>query len=658
MSEYRAEAFFGPDGVMAHAFDGFEYRAQQEEMSQVVGDVIENDERAVIEAGTGTGKTLAYLMPIAAKGVKAVVSTATKALQGQLVNSDIPKVTAAGLEVHARVLKGKNNYICKRKYVRAVEQRPAWAQSNWKLWREIRAWVSENEDFLDKAGFHQLGENDPAWNDIVSTSNNCWGKDCPYKNQCNAKLARAAACSADILIVNHHLFFADLSLKEAGGKGIFPQPDVVIFDEAHRLEDAATGFFSTTVTWARCKHLIKSIRSNFHTSSNRLKRSVDDFRGKAKTFFNILNRAAEEEAGLGSAPWVELFNAMEPHLEKLTKSLKALAASIANESEDHVKLFDPTSSAGATISRLKSRSYTLLGDFEHAARDIIGEGPDKFVRYVQHGKFGARLISSPVHPGEVLEYSMLPLYPAMVMTSATIAIGDDFGHFRSRVGLDDPDEAYDYIFESPFDYNEQALIYVPSADRIPNPNSKDFVPLIGEDILKLVHGAGGRAFVLCTSFKNMNGLHKALKSRIPYQVLRQGEISKDEIVRRFKAEPSVLFATASFWEGVDIPGEALSLVVIDKLPFAVFTDPLVKARMRLIEDEGGNPFMEYQVPVAAIALKQGFGRLVRRRDDYGAVAIMDTRLQNARYASVLWAALPDCAVCEDVEDVKEWFDIV
>jgi len=651
---YQSESFFGRGGALDEAYDGFEYREQQEAMSQVVGDALVDKTRVIVEAGTGTGKTLAYLMPIAALGKTAIISTATKALQGQLMESDIPKVKDAGLRVTAAVLKGKDNYVCRRKLDRAIRQLPSWAVKDSDLWKRFINWTATDQGYLDRADFPEIGEDDMAWADVTSSSRECWGKRCPVYDICYSKAARAAASVAQIVIVNHHLFFADLSIKAEGEfDGILPRCDFVVMDEAHRIEDAATSFFSTMLSQGRCKRLLSLIKKNLRNVPAGLLSAMSEFEGAYREFFGRLDEVLKDDGvkAAGSVAW--RYDDVNDH-EQLLDVLEVVHDRLELIDKEDIKQGGSVNLTRNQVVRVGQDRCKMLGnDWMHFAHP---SGHIDEVRYVQRTKYGPKMMVSPICPGDILEEVMLPVYPAMCFTSATMAVGYDFDYFRSRVGLADYASASEHVFTSPFDYERQAATFVPDKDQLVPPNDKFFVQEAAEVIKSLIDVTEGGAFVLCTSYRNMNAFYESLKKRLGYQLLVQGKLSKSEIVRRFKQTPSVLFATASFWEGVDIPGEALRLVIMDKIPFAAFKDPLIDARVKKIKREGGNAFMEYQVPQAAIHLKQGFGRLVRRKSDWGIVSILDTRMMTARYKKKFWDALPPCVDCASVEEVQWWFE--
>jgi ATP-dependent DNA helicase DinG len=647
----KAEEYFGPEGLLSTAFDGYEYREGQEAMAQMVLDAIKDRHRVIIEAGTGTGKTLAYLIPAAVTGCRTVVSTATKALQGQLINSDVPKVHAAGLPLSAAVLKGRDNYVCRRKLRQCRKNPPIWAKKDERLWKKLQVWVRDDKGFRDRATFPYLGDDALEWADVTVSSQNCWRNTCPLKDGCYADQARGRAASAQVLIVNHHLFFADLMLKSEGAPGLLHNVDFVVLDEAHKMESAATGFFSIAVSHARVKRLIRSINSLVHTYPPGFRTKIQEMQKASETFFELLSKEVQDRVGSGSIEWSRI---CDDRLASLSQEglerVEEVHVRLRDLNNSDIKQFDdPPLTAQKVSSILRTKTQRLMDEWE----DVLCDATDNYVQYVQGRQYGARLVSSPICPGDVLEQEMLPIYPAMAFVSATLVVGESFDYFRSRAGLRDSSSAQEYWVESPFNYEKQAATYVPTA--FPVPSSRDFIPNAADVIEELVKITGGRAFVLCTSYRNMHGLHKALSNRLPYQILVQGKMAKETIVKKFQEEPSVLFATASFWEGVDISGEALSLVVIDKIPFAPHTDPLVNARVELLKAEGRNAFMEYQVPTAALTLKQGFGRLIRRRTDRGIVAFLDTRLLTGHYAAQLWDALPLCSDCESIEQLQGWY---
>lgn len=631
--EDALEALLGEDGLIAKRLPGFERRPGQEEMMRSVLRAIDEREVLLVEAGTGTGKSLAYLVPAAISGEQITVSTATKTLQEQLFSKDIPFVRdALGLRFEAALLKGRTNYLCLHLLSEARADHDL-IRHEGRWLRRLRDWASETETG-DRSELEDLPERGGIWQRVSTGAEGCLGQRCKHFDECFVMLARRRAARADVIIVNHHLYFADLSLKESTGFQLLPPTDVVIFDEAHNLEDIASVFFGLSVSDYRIKDLTYgAIRAcAAHGVDTRVMQArVDSVRTRTQLFFDCYRpllpkgRLTPESAPEGlQAAYFELDNALD-----------GLERALRDADEAH-----------ESIGHLAARCSGLRTELS-----VVASGADSaLVTWVESGPRATFLKAAPINAGGLLQETLFSRVESLVFTSATLTTGGDFSHLKRRLGI--TFEVEELELPSPFDYPRQALLYVPGD--LPPPRARDFVERAADRIEQLLEITDGRAFVLFTSFSNLRRVWSLLKDRLEYPLLRQGEGPKEALLRRFRDNPrSVLFGTGSFWEGVDVVGEALSMVIIDKLPFAPPDDPLTSARIEWLGQQQKNAFMDYQVPQAIIALKQGFGRLIRTRTDRGIVAILDTRLVTARYGQLFLRSLPDARRVSDLATLRE-----
>lgn len=671
----------GPDSPLARRLSGYEHREGQLQMARAVYAAVSCDRHLFVEAGTGTGKTLAYLIPAVLSGRKVVVSTATHALQEQIFVKDLPLVRAVlgehGIAVHAALMKGLSNYLCKR---RANERLRSGEPVGAELAR-IERWSLET-DTGDRAELDDLEENAPAWRDVMSGTDTRIGAGCKYYDECFVTRMRRAADDARIVVVNHHLFFADLALrtgKGAGYGGAIPPYDVVIFDEAHQIESVATDFFGVRISTARTDALVRDARRAvfaaklLDSSSMRL---VDEVERAAEGFFRSwqgAGRAASSRRGpasarggeetrriLSDADWTA---GRRDALGQLDASLEALWA-FAHAHEDKEAVGVLSRRAGdlrADLARIRASAEPherhweedepLAGALAKAAEDFF-----RGVVWIDVRDRRVALGASPVDLAPTLRERLFERVASVVCTSATLAtatsVGPSFHFARGRLGA--PAEAEELVVASPFDFERRAALYV--ASDLPEPTEPGFEEACAGRAAELCAITGGGAFVLCTSTRAMRAIHGALAGRVAGPLLVQGEAPKHVLLERFRASgEAVLVATMSFWEGVDVPGHALRLVVIDKIPFAVPTEPVVAARSARIEAEGGNAFTQYSVPSAAITLKQGFGRLIRTREDSGIVALLDRRAVRRGYGRALLSSLPPARRLSSLEDVRTFW---
>lgn len=658
------ERVLGPDGSLARLLPGYEPRPQQVEMARAVEEALEEGTRVIIEAATGTGKTLAYLIPALLSGQRTVVSTATKTLQDQIMRKDVPllqRVLPRPFE--AVLLKGRQNYVCLDR-VGSFAVSPRWRGLGDRAhWERIETWV-ESTQTGDRAELGGIPEDASIWSELTVGAESCKGRDCAHYGECFVMRARAAAAEADLVVVNHHLFFADLALRERTGAELLPSFEALVFDEAHHLEEIATGFFGLQVSNWRFSDLFGDIRRllrevggegvNGGPGAPASPALADEARAVAVT---ELERAVNRADVDMNALFDLLLEAMgqEDSRRPLADVLDGPSgpavlevADAGHEALGALRARVMAASTGESGVRLSERIATLSAEL---ARVLAREDTDLAYVIERRGR-GVFLQGLPVELREVFREHLLPVCGPQVFTSATLATDGHFGFFRSRMGL--PRETRELLLPPVFDYMEQSLLVVPPA--LPSPGAQTFVDDIAPIIERLVGITEGRAFLLFTSYRNMHRAHQLLAPRLPHRVLMQGEAERGALLEAFREDThSVLFATSSFWEGVDVQGESLSLVVIDKLPFASPGDPLLQARGARLEAQGLNPFAHLSVPMAVLALKQGFGRLIRHRDDRGIVAILDERLISRSYGRRFIESLPRARRTRDIDVVERWW---
>jgi ATP-dependent DNA helicase DinG len=655
------EEILGAGGRLARALPGYEHRQDQIRMAQAVERALDARGYLVAEAGTGTGKTLAYLVPAILSGRRIVVSTATKTLQEQIWFKDLPLLRdAAGLPFDAAYLKGRSNYFCLERG-EAFARAPTFPiRDEAAFWPRIQAWL-ESTETGDRAEI-DLPDQFAAWRDLSATGDTCLGRECAFWDECFVTRARARAAAADLLLVNHHLFFADLAMRTSrAGVEVLPDYEGVIFDEAHAIEDVATDYFGLQVSSFRVEELVRDAlravgdRPDLVTM---LKERTGELRRASERYFTALaeglrgrargerlpgrrahaqGRAADEEEGLRTAIGPDEVEPLAPEQARLDDALGTLRDALA----------DAESPSLAQIAR-------RAGELRVELLAVTAMKEPSRVYFAELRGRGVFLRAAPIDVAEELVERLYKRVDTVVFTSATLAAQGRFDYFRRQVGLS-PElfEVEEVRFDGPFDYARQAALV--ACEDLPEPTAPGFIAAAADTIRALTEVTGGRAFVLCTSNRNMQAFHRELRD-LPWQVLLQGERPKSRLLQAFRAEPSVLFATQSFWEGVDVPGDALSLVVIDRLPFAPPNDPVTAARIRAIEAEGRSGFAELQVPAAALALRQGFGRLVRTREDRGIVAILDRRLVTKSYGRAFLATLPPSPLLRTVADARRWWD--
>ncbi|HEY0840882.1 MAG TPA: ATP-dependent DNA helicase [Vulgatibacter sp.] len=717
-------------------------------MARAVGRALTEDRYLLVEAGTGTGKTLAYLLPAILSGKKVVVSTATKTLQEQIFFKDLPQLLdVLGIEVPAAYMKGRSNYLCKARFEEFAADPKFSVKAEAAHWPSIRSWaeVTESGDRAELA----LPEGFAAWRDLSSTSETCTGAKCPSYETCFVTEMRRKAQEARLVVVNHHLFCADLAVRSRGdgdtGAEVIPRYDAVIFDEAHALEDIATDYFGVQISNWRLEELVRDATraiAKAESLTPLLAPLVGAVEGRAAGFFSTVETAIARPAGPMAAHGIAAGRGSESAYGNRSGTLGRESAyatrggsrgsedsyggrGASRGSEDS---FGGRGGAGGVgrgtagggfgggqqagwgggshgapfgispgqdgASRLAPGHFdscvTERHELLHALHELAdaAEGaPDVpeleaiarrclaiaddlsfvteveegglFVHYAERRGRGLFLRAAPIEVADELANRLYATLGAAVFTSATLAVSGRFDYVRRRLGLETHERELRVPLDevqlgSPFDYRRQAALYLPT--HLPEPQDRAFIDEAAYELEHLFAITGGRAFALFTSVRNMQRAHALLEPRLPYRVLLQGQLPKAQLIERFIDAPSVLFATASFWEGVDVPGDALTLVVIDKLPFASPGDPVVSARIDALRASGGDAFGAYQVPQAAISLRQGFGRLVRSRTDRGIVAILDKRIVTKRYGLQFLRSLPDCPRFPSLDGVERWWD--
>jgi ATP-dependent DNA helicase DinG len=640
MSEQSIRQVFEKNGILSTQIEGYSERTQQLEMALAIADAIKNNTQLVAEAGTGTGKTFAYLVPALLTGGKVIISTGTKNLQDQLFTRDLPNVRDA-LKVPVRVamLKGRSNYVCHYHLGRAEQEGRFASREDAKYVHVIKIFA-ENSKTGDKSELNSVPENATIWPSVTSTRDNCLGGDCAYYKDCFVMEARKQALAADVVVVNHHLFFADVMLRDEGVAELLPSANTVIFDEAHQLPEVAGLFFGEDVSTSQLHELARDCTAAYITLAKdcvELGKAIPVLEKSAKDFRLIF---AYEGSRLPVQKALVL-KGFDDAFKHMQRQLKLLAAVLETQAAR-----DPL------LEKCWQRSEALYDLFN---RWQIAEN-NNLVRWVEVFTHSVQLHATPLSVAEGFGKQLNAQPRAWIFTSATLAVKSDFSHYLVQMGLQAATTGY---WESPFNYQEQALLYVPPD--MPDPNSASYTASVVAAALPVLQVSGGRAFVLSTSLRAMREIHALLKEAfaengIESPLLLQGESSRTELLDRFrKLGNAVLVGSQSFWEGVDVRGEALSVVIIDKLPFAPPDDPVLSARVDKLNAEGKNAFIEYQLPYSVITLKQGAGRLIRDENDRGVLMICDPRLITKSYGKKIWQSLPPFKRTRALQEVQEFF---
>src|SRR2546426_3340581 len=609
--------FFGPGGVLEQRLPDYEFRPSQVRMAEAVHEALEGQNHVIIEAGTGTGKTLAYLLPALIHGRRILVSTGTKTLQDQIFYKDIPLLeSVVGRPIRSAYLKGRNNYLCRVK-LETVHTEGLFTPKELRSFQSILDWAG-NTETGDRAELGSIGDDSELWSRLDARRDRCLGTKCKDYDRCYLTLVRQKAMESDIVVVNHHLFFADLSIRKSDVAAILPDYSAVIFDEAHDLEDIATDYFG------------------FHVSNFRLAEFIHDAK-KAEADVELVSRASDRffngfallRDGRHPIPKLEGIDALIGALQDARRSIK------------QIKDFS------GEYEALSRRAGELEAELE-----IFRSGNlENYVSWIERRDRGIFLEACPIDVSGMLSERLFTRLPACVLTSATLTVGDSFEYVRARIGFN---EGRELSLASEFNVRKQALLYIPKT--MPDYRHPSYLHHAAEEIREILRASQGRAFVLFTSYRQMETMYDFLSNDLPYPCMKQGKGGgKSRLLEEFKITPNgVLFATASFWQGVDVKGEALSAVIIDKLPFQVPTDPLVAARSAHIQREGGNPFSQYHVPNAILRLKQGLGRLIRSTTDRGILAVLDNRISTKSYGKLFMESLPDYEVTDSIEKLAEF----
>jgi ATP-dependent DNA helicase DinG len=724
--------FFAPGGLLSKKHPAYEFRRGQMQMAQSVEEAIAEKRHLIVEAGTGTGKTLAYLLPVIRSGKRVIISTGTKNLQEQLFHKDVPFLERAlfpdgGGKLNVCYMKGRNNYLCRKKLYDLTNAPVLSGLEEIGHFQAIAAW-EKTTGTGDRAELAELPEASALWHKLDARADTCTGQKCQEWERCFITEMRRRAAESDIVIVNHHLFFADLAIKleaeNASDAGVLPDCGVVIFDEAHELEEVAGNYFGISVSNTRMEELARDIesllqREKLYTPG--ISSAIKALRERSQLFFSLLPVHEGRFAFDGRREFLEEngeeYDALNQALRRIGAELDQLPQkpeqvfSVARRaqqlqvqlsfvmedenpntvfwierrgfrgSRDNLKSKIPQRddfssrieygkacfAAGVLPEPRGARSAAMSAHASHKWEPLI---PNKLICSAcackqtspaakrqcrgAGGRSNVFLQATPIEVGPILRECLWSKMETAVLTSATLAVGGGFDYIRQRLGLD---HARESIVPSHFDYESQVILYVPPD--LPDPRTPQFTAQASDRIKRLLEITRGRAFVLFTSYAQMNEIYDRLLGVLDFPMLKQGDAPKSALLEEFRITPhAVLFGTSSFWQGVDVQGEQLSCVIIDRLPFAVPSDPVVAARVKAIDASGGNAFFEYQVPSAVITLKQGFGRLIRSLHDRGLLTLLDNRILKKQYGKVFIESLPDYSRTTDLRKVEEFFGSV
>ncbi|MGA2967349.1 MAG: ATP-dependent DNA helicase [Terriglobales bacterium] len=667
--------FFAPGGLLSKTHPAYEFRRGQLQMAQAVEEALEEKRHLIVEAGTGTGKTLAYLLPVIRSGKRVIISTGTKNLQEQLFFKDVPALERAlfgngsvpdgDRKLSVCYMKGRNNYLCRKKLYDLTGQPVLSGPEEIEHYRAIAAWEKTTQTG-DRSEIAELPEASAVWHKLDARAEACTGQKCSEFDRCFITEMRRRAAESDIVIVNHHLFFADLSIKleaeDAPDAGVLPECGAVIFDEAHELEDVAGNYFGISVSNLRMDELARDTeqllqRERLYTPQ--MSAAIQSLRERSQLFFSLLPASEGRSAFDSRREFLEEngeeFLALNQALQRLGAELQQLPQKpeevftlVRRAQQLQVQLrFVMESEDPNTVFWIERRGFRAAPG-AHARGKSSRSSEEKFAG----GRTHVLLQATPIEVGQILRECLWSKLETSVLTSATLAVGGGFDYIRQRLGLD---HARELIVASHFDYESQAILYVPPD--LPDPRTPEFTAEAASLVRRLLEITRGRAFVLFTSYKQMNEIYERLLGILDYPMLKQGDAPKSALLEEFRLTPhAVLFGTSSFWQGVDVQGEQLSSVIIDRLPFAVPSDPVVAARVKAIDAGGGNAFFEYQVPSAVITLKQGFGRLIRSLHDRGLLALLDNRILKKPYGRVFVESLPPYSRTTDLKKVKRFFE--
>jgi len=692
--------FFSPGGLLSKTHPAYEFRRGQWQMAQAVEAAIEEKRHLIVEAGTGTGKTLAYLLPVIRSGKRVIISTGTKNLQEQLFFKDVPFLERAlfaagpshggGQQIppfgrndnasarndnagtrsdHADgklsvcYMKGRNNYLCRKKLYDLTDQPVLSGLEEIEHYRAIAAWEKTTQTG-DRAELAELPEASALWHKLDARTDTCLGQKCKEWDRCFITVMRRRAAESDIIIVNHHLFFADLAIKleaeDAPDAGVLPESAVVIFDEAHELEEVAGNYFGISVSNTRMEELARDIeallqKERLYTAG--ISGAIKALRARSQLFFSLLPAHEGRASFEGRREFLEEngeeYNALHQALRRIVAELEQLPQKPDQVFQFARRAHQLDFQLGFVME--SEDPNTVFWIERRGFRGAPGGPARRKSSEEKHtgGRSNVYLQATPIEVGSILRQCLWSKLETSVLTSATLAVGGGFDYIRQRLGLD---HAREFVVPSHFDYESQAILYVPPD--LPDPRAPQFAGQASDRIRRLLEITRGRAFVLFTSYAQMNEIYDRLLGLLEFPVLKQGDAPKSALLEQFRSTPNaVLFGTSSFWQGVDVQGEQLSCVIIDRLPFAVPSDPVVAARVKAIDASGGNAFYEYQVPSAVITLKQGFGRLIRSLHDRGLLTLLDNRILKKQYGKVFVESLPRYTRTTDLQKVQAFFRV-